>query len=251
METHVHAPRRDGPAFLFVRDRRYTSGVAAIQDPKRLQLFGGKAKDIPGYGEKPRQDALGNKIPEPAEEIALIEKEIQELKIAFEQFFLGMERRAPVRRRDMLNERLRRFKQASGKMPTLLKHRLDYAHAKFTAFDRMWTRTISEIESGTYKRDLFKMKLRQKKGQATPEPTAPPPRPPEALSEGQIQALYDAFVMARVRTNEPIDGLTVQGLSQSLRKQVPQLIQKYNCKAIDFKVVIKDNRAVLKAVPRN
>ena len=65
-----------------------------------------------------------------------------------------------------------------------------------------------------------------------------------------MRALYDAYITARRRTNETTEGITYEGLSKSLLKQVPQLMTKYECKAIDFKVVIKDNRAILKAVPR-
>jgi hypothetical protein len=234
--------------------------MPAVNDPRRMELFGGKPKDT--FKPPARQDALGNKIPEPEEEIALIEKEIQELKMAFEQYFLGFDRRAPLRRRDQLNERIRRFKQGNLRMPTMLKHRLDQAHAKFSSYDRTWARTLSEIESGTYKRDLFKMKMRQKTAAEAPPPDAadsPAARPaapasPQAqtapLTAGQIKALYDAYITARKRTNESTDGITADGLGRSLLKQVPALMQKYDCKAIDFKVVIKDNKAILRAVPR-
>ncbi len=237
--------------------------MAAIHDPKRLELFGGKPKDGLAFKPPPRQDALGNKIPEPEEEVALIEKEIHDVKVAFEQHFMGFDRKAPTRRRDLLGERIRRFKQSNARIPTMLRHRLDHAQAKFQSYDRVWTRTLVEIENGTYKRDRFRMKLRQKAAQTAPSPdevtapvrpAAPAPPPPPAptahLTPGQVKALYDAYVTARRRTNESVDGISVDGLSRSLQKQVPALMQKYNCKAIDFKVVIKDNRAILRAVPR-
>lgn len=231
-----------------------------LHDPKKLELFGGKPKDGLSFKPQPRQDALGNKIPNPEEELVLIEKEIQELKIAFEQHFMGFDRKAPTRRRDVLGERLRKMKSSPAKVPTLVRHRLDQAHSKFQAFDRVWMRTMHEIEAGTYKRDVMRLKnkartaAQQASTQAAPEaPVAAPPPPAAAappLSEGQIRALYDAFVTARRRTNESTDSITYEGLSKSLLKQVPQLMQKYECKAIDFKVVIKDNKAILKAVPR-
>ena len=45
-------------------------------------------------------------------------------------------------------------------------------------------------------------------------------------------------------------GISYESLSSTLRKQVPELLNKYECKAIDFKVVIKGGKALLKAVPR-
>jgi hypothetical protein len=266
----------------------------AINDRAKLELFGGKPSDDKGFKPRAKQDALGNKIPNPEEEIALVEKEIQDLRIAFEQFFLGQDRKAPLRRRDLLGERLRRFRQAGEKIPTMLRHRFDQAQSRFMSYERVWQRTLNEIEAGTYKRDVFKMKMHQRAAppldtdtakrlvdwgaddqasqtnaataqeEVTEAPTAPPPRtrtippPPQtqppggnqALSEKQLKALYNAYVTARQRTNESSDGITLDSLSKSLLKQVPTLLKKYDCKAIDFKVVIKDNRTVLKAVPR-
>ena len=73
---------------------------------------------------------------------------------------------------------------------------------------------------------------------------------PSALSDGQLRALYDAYMGARQRTNEAPNGLTLEALSSNLRRQVPELMSKHGAKAIDFKVVIKNGRALLKAVPR-
>ena len=244
-----------------------------LKDPRKLELFGGGGGNGKSFKPKPRQDALGNKIPEPEEEIVILERELQELKVIFEQHFLGLDRKAPLRRRDLLGERLRRVKAADTKMSVMLRYRFDQLHSKFQTYERMWARTLNEIESGTYRRDLFKMKLRHRPptpavapsaaappagktasaGPAAPDRAAPPaPAPPAgpALSEAQIKALHAAYVLAKTRTNESTEGLTVQALSKSLLKQVPELLKKYDCKAIDFKVVIKDNRAILKAVPR-
>lgn len=287
--------------------------MAFNNDAKKLELFGGGTKDPSKFKEAPKQDAMGNRIPGPEEEITLIEKEMQDVRVMFEHFFLGMEKKAPLRRRDMLGERIRRFRMSQGKIPTMLRYRFDHAQSKFMSMERVWSRTLNEIESGTYKRDVFKMKLKQQQAafkapvaltpsqaarlvewgndeetQEPPtfaEPSAPPeeepereeitapqpvraaaPRslpvppvvsrapvssqPPGTLSPKQVQALHQAYVAARERTQESSDGITVESLTRTLSKQVPALLKKYDCTAIDFKVVIKDNKTVLKAVPR-
>lgn len=207
-------------------------------------------------GQKPRQDALGNKLPDPNEELTIIEKELTELKIQFEQYFLGIERKSPGRRRDLLGERIRKLKTSGTIRNTALKFRLEQLSTKFGSYDRMWQRTLTEIENGTYRRDLFKMKMKQER--ATEKPLAAPPseRKPAraaegpALSDGQLRALYDTYMVARQRTNESTSGITYDALANTLRKQVPELMRKHEAKAIDFKVVIKNGKAMLKAVPR-
>jgi hypothetical protein len=230
--------------------------VASFRDQDKLALFGGKPKDATDFSRpKPKQDALGNKILDPEEELRLIERELMEVKVAFDQFFLGFERKSPLRRRDVLGERIRKFRShLDAKTPAGFRFRLDQAQAKFAAYDRIWNRNLQDKEAGRDSRDLFKMKMKQKKAGEETMPPAPkaaaPKPPPSALTPGQLKTLYDTFVIARQRTNEPTSGLSMETLGKTLEKQVPALLKQFNCEAVDFKVVIKNNKAVLKAVPR-
>lgn len=69
------------------------------------------------------------------------------------------------------------------------------------------------------------------------------------LTEPKLKQLYDAYVTAKRRCGEKLD-LSFNDMSASLKKQVPKLIQTTGAKAIEFKVVIKQGKAVLKAVPK-
>jgi len=92
------------------------------------------------------------------------------------------------------------------------------------------------------------------------QPTSPPPRPSNpgasvgtgdaGLSGDKIQRIYDAYITAKKRCKESTDGITLDAVAQSLRKQVPTLMKDHGAKSVDFKVVIKDGKAVLKAVPK-
>jgi hypothetical protein len=89
------------------------------------------------------------------------------------------------------------------------------------------------------------------------KPAAPSPsRPPAAvgaeggLSETKIKAIYDAYVMAKKRCGEDTKSVTLDSVSSSLKKQVPELMKQHNAKSVEFKVVIKDGKAVLRALPK-
>lgn len=199
-----------------------------------------------------RQNSLGNKIPEPAEELALIDREIHELKVAFEQYFMGIERQAPIRRRDALRARLRSL-QASGafRMPAL-RFRLEQANSRFSSFDRMWTRSLSEMERGVYKRDLNRMRRRQA-AQASSKPAASQPAAKKAgppVSDSQAKAVYEAYVAARRQTGQTIDNVTLDRVSAMLNKQAPAIMEKHGCSGVDFRVVIREGRALLQALPQ-
>lgn len=202
-----------------------------------------------------RSDALASnsKPPPVEEEIALLEAELVELKVAFEQFFLGTERKSPVPRRDAFAQRIRKLKASGQARNTGTKFRLEQISSRFQTYDRLWTRILQEMDAGTYRRDVERLKRKQEAQPKTkPEtPVAPTPSPNASqLSDQQMRQLFDTYLLARQRTNESTAGITFEGLSATLRKQVPTLMQKHNAQGIDFKVVIKDGKALLKAVPR-
>jgi hypothetical protein len=94
---------------------------------------------------------------------------------------------------------------------------------------------------------------------ARPAGTGPRPavpvRPPSAgsasdLSDDKLKTVYDAYVAAKRRNKEDTSKMSYDNIAASLRKQVPELMKQHGAKAVEFKVVIKDGKAVLKAVPK-
>ena len=44
--------------------------------------------------------------------------------------------------------------------------------------------------------------------------------------------------------------ITLDSVASSLKKQVPELMKQHNAKSVEFKVVIKDGKAILRALPK-
>ncbi|MFZ5439277.1 MAG: MXAN_5187 C-terminal domain-containing protein [Myxococcota bacterium] len=88
------------------------------------------------------------------------------------------------------------------------------------------------------------------------KPAASPSRPPApvgadgGLSDQKIKAIYDAYVMAKKRCGEDTRAVTLDSVASSLKKQVPELMKQHNARSVEFKVVIKDGKAVLRALPK-
>ncbi|WP_309889838.1 MXAN_5187 C-terminal domain-containing protein [Archangium sp.] len=286
-----------------------------------------------------------------AQECDAIEADLAALKVTYEQYFLGMERTPPTRTYEELKKRVERLKNSFVRN-TGAKFRVQAVAAKFVSYERLWQRTLLEIENGTYKRDMFKAK---RKSQPVPDkarssqnkvvdltedadfevveessskakgsvpsvapmvppvpsmepvpfrgvvpsvaplvpsvaplvppvarlpsiaplvpPVAPaiapvaarpagtgprpaaPVRPPSAgsaseLSDDKLKTVYDAYVAAKRRNKEDTSKMSYDNIAASLRKQVPELMKQHGAKAVEFKVVIKDGKAVLKAVPK-
>ena len=86
-----------------------------------------------------------------------LEESITALQVLYEKYFLGIDRRPPEQERKRVSTRIRELKEQMIRN-TALKFRVNTMFAKLLSFERMWDRTLREIEEGTYKRDVFKAK---------------------------------------------------------------------------------------------
>ncbi len=317
----------------------------------------------------PVEQTTGKKVADADEAMrmcAMVETELAELRAAYDQYFLGVERKPPTKRHDALKKEMRELKSHFVRQ-TSVRFRIDNLAQKLTTFERLWDRTLKEIEAGTYKRHLFKARMHAsartqpssavagaaaKKGDdvehfdvdedldisdlgpdaptnpdlasalaaaatasrpvaapavravpatmaavktsvavtapakptaiaaaaAAPMPMAPPfpsartsatqpahvpapaPRPATVaaapagpaggLSDQKIKAIYDAYVMAKKRCGEDTSKLSLNAVADTLKKQVPALMKQHQAKSVEFKVVIKDGKAVLRALPK-
>lgn len=71
----------------------------------------------------------------------------------------------------------------------------------------------------------------------------------EDLTEPKLKKLYQTYMGARRRTGEATD-LRYEDMAAALRKQVPRLMQQTGAATVEFKVVIRSGKAVLKAIPK-
>lgn len=270
-----------------------------------------------------------------AREVGELEGSLAELKARFEQYFLGVDRHPPTKDHESVRQRLLRLRTAFVRSAAM-KFRIQGLQQRFTTYDRLWQRTMTEMENGTYSRDLFKARRRRKTGDVpaattaspapesapsparaekapAPEPlpaatqpgaTAPaaPTRPgpvpsispvavppgtqsgarapgiptgtegeagrtkpapvptgtqgavaraaAAALAEPRLRAVYDAFVDAKKRCKEDVSRLSFESVAESLRKQVPELLERHGARDVEYKVVVKNGKAVLRAVPK-
>lgn len=185
-----------------------------------------------------------------AEDLDQVEEAMTGLQVLYEKYFLGIDRRPPDAQRRQVSEKMRVLKTTAVKN-TALKFRIQTLFAKLISFERMWDRTLREIEEGTYKRDVYKARLREaRRGGGDQRPGQAAAASPQ-LSEQMIRKLYDTYLVARQRTGESTVGLTYDAIASRIRAQVPELMARHKARNIEFKVVIKGGKAVLKAIPQS
>jgi hypothetical protein len=278
-------------------------------------------------------------------ELQNLESDLNELRANFEQYFLGIERIPPEKKLERYKKRYFVLKESFVRQ-TALKFRIQNLGQKLTTYERLWDKTLKQIEAGTFSRDLKRLKNKtQRSGgkseasdsfdvdedidvdfqednldsvleaafstapqvpsQAASAPSSQKPSPPPqpstvqtskasailpiaplkpgsspsmpagksptpvtrvapvtaavspkqssegVLSETKMKAIYEAYVMAKQRCGEDTRSLTYDTVSSTLKAQVPTLMKQHNAKSVEFKVVIKDGKAILRALPKD
>lgn len=220
-----------------------------------------------------------------------LDKAMNELRAAYELYFMGVEPTEPLQARDRLKAKLR-WLQGQQVRNTAQRFRINQLKARMISLENYWQRVLRQREAGTYHRDHARVKrleaARRKQearaealraeaqaqvqaqqqgaqpaagqpGAAQPsvaQPGAPVRRQrprvrsAEELTEDTLQRLYRTYATARKRCGEGMD-LGYSDMARTLRAQVPKILSKSGARAVEFKVVIRNNHAVLKAVPRD
>ena len=89
---------------------------------------------------------------------------------------------------------------------------------------------------------------------AIPSPRAAPPAarpaPDGAIADQRLRQIYEKYVEAKRSSNESTAGVTYEKLAETLRAQAQRLKATHPAKSIDYDVVIKDGKTLLKPVLR-
>jgi len=207
-------------------------------------------------------------------ELDELDKRLAVLKVAYDKYFLGMEKLEPSRDRADMNKIINdigtRYVRNTG-----ATFRRDSLKNKFLAYGRYWDRILKQIEEGTYKGHRVKAELHEKEraerearmkgtqpGVQDPtgvagtngngaKPAAPPPGANgSAPKSDPVGRLLEQFVNAKKKVGENADGLTREKMAAVIQQQSQALKAKYNCKSVEFRVVVEDGKAKLKAIPK-
>lgn len=181
--------------------------------------------------------------------------DLERLRHTFQLHFQGLEKRPPTKERDRIKTMILKNRSLSRQWNTKDRFKITTIHQKFLSYNRMWNRTLKEIEDGTYRIHRAKVKrqqAREEQQKAAPPPENARPRDPAARKKGseeRLRKLYNVYMQAKKRTGES-SNLSYDALKRQLAKQIPAIKKKHGCKKVDFKVVLKDGKAMLKAVPK-
>jgi hypothetical protein len=177
-----------------------------------------------------------------AEEIVVFEGKLNELVRKYELYFLGLEKREPVKLLEEVELTARRY-VGTPIVNTMVKFKYNSVVARLNSYKQYWTRINRQIEEGKYPRDRFRMALPGHN--STTDPSAD-----QEAVKTELDGVYQQFIEARKVCNLKIDGISAEIMKSTIEKQRTALQQRHNCTDIEFRVVIEDGKPKIKARPK-
>jgi len=83
---------------------------------------------------------------------------------------------------------------------------------------------------------------------AAPKPEAPKPAAASSVDDARLRELHNRLQQAKQQTNEA--KVSFEGMAKSIRAAEAKLREQHKNRKIDFDVVIKDGKAVVKPIVR-
>lgn len=180
-----------------------------------------------------------------AEDLLIFETKLRELVTRYEQYFIGIEKREPLKLIDEVEKEVRRY-ATTPINNTMYKHRYNNLVARFNSYRQHWNRTLREIEEGRYSRDRFRADMHESQ-RLSPKQNRAEQHNSHHDHDHDLDRIYNELLEARRSCKLPVDGMTRQQLAETLEKQRPILTQKLGTSAIQFKVVVEDGKPKIKA----
>lgn len=174
-----------------------------------------------------------------------IEKDLKELEIAHEQYYLGIEKRAPEQQRKKLTLRMR--KMVTLYIPqTDLRFRLQSLTSRFNSYCGYWDRIQRLIDEGKYERHTARIQRFARENPPHQEtaaqiPPVPPPDPVESLYAKLLEAHQSCQLRPPNRDQ----------VASFLAKQQDAIRQRFGDKPIDFVVVTEEGKPKIKVRARS
>ena len=171
------------------------------------------------------------------------ERKVEELRVIYEQYFIDIITICP----DKEHKEVTMMKRTLMKAP--FKHsshtfRLRQLVTRLQTYETYWKRTMKAREEGRYQRDIFKADLREKElAEAARASTR------AGAADRGFQQLFNSYEQAIKKSGGSAKDLNYGAFKKSLVNQA-QALKKKGVKKLSYKIVMKNGKAVVKAVAK-
>lgn len=170
-----------------------------------------------------------------------LEAAIARLRILYEQYFTGLLPRTPDQEHTEVKKMIKLLLKAPFKN-SQRRFRLRTLVNRFQTYNTYWERCNKQKEEGTYFRDVFKAELRERQQEELAELASK-----VGASNKGMEQLYSTYEKAIRKSGGDSAKLNFDSFKQSMLKTAKDLKQKHGIKKVQYKVVVKNGKVVLKA----
>lgn len=174
-----------------------------------------------------------------------LSRKLDELKLLYDQYFIGLERTEPLKLREEVKELIKTLSNTYIKS-TAQKFKLKALINRHASYSKLWDRILREIEEGKYKRDIFRMKVKDWQSDKRGKDKEKKPK----AGKDPIDILYERYLDSRKKTRESVNNISKEAFSKTVTAQMKQIKTKFKCKTVTFKIIVDNGKTKLKALPK-
>lgn len=174
-----------------------------------------------------------------------LETAIARLRILYEQYFTGILPRQPEQEHKDVKNMIKLLLKAPFKN-SQRRFRLRTLVNRFQTYGTYWERVLKQKEEGTYFRDVFKAELRERQQKELEELASK-----VGASNKGMEQLYSTYENAIRKNGGDPTKMNFDCFKKSMLKTAQDLKKKHGVKKVQYKVVIKNGKVVLKASAKN
>ena len=184
------------------------------------------------------------------DDIAILERGIRELQVEWEKFFGGVEKKPPLELRARVEGLIKRYAYTDIRNNS---ERFKYQSltARYNTFNELWNKRLRALEEGR--------PLAGHAGRPSPPPPSPVPEAPRAAQASAfrveraedgtvVRALFDQYLEARKQAGDK-GGMNFENFQKVVKEQTRRILTEKDCRAVDFRLEVKEGKVTLKAKP--
>jgi len=168
--------------------------------------------------------------------LSAIEQQMRAIEIRYEQYFGGVEKRAPLQEREELARSIRQFANRQI-IQTDLRFRYQNLASRFHSYCSHWDRIQRLMDEGRYQRGSGRTTSRQE----------PPPAVPETID--RVEQVYEDLCAAYQATDLGPAPERNQ-VETFLARQEEKIRQKFGDREVEFHVVAENGKPKIKVRAR-
>ena len=173
-----------------------------------------------------------------------LEAKIEELRLLYEQYFVDILLQAPEGLQKEVVRLIRKLLRAPFKT-SAVRFRLRTLVTRYQTYHTYWARVLKQREEGTYSRDLFKAEIRDRAAEETKQEGNK-----SVLAEKRFKQLFESYEVALKKSGVSTEKLNFASFKKSLVKRAKQLQTQYGAKKLQYKVLVKNGKVIIKASPK-